>query len=102
MHANVAEGLRYTAADVARALAVQTAMQRRWHAFFEPFDVVLAPAITITPRPWSELYPAEIDGRVLDSYYHWLALAYAGTLAGHPCLSLPVGLDARGCRSGCS
>ena len=33
---------------------------------------------------------------MLDSYYHWLALAYAGTLAGHPCLSLPVGLDAAG------
>ena len=94
--ANVEEGLRYTAADVARALTLQTAMQRRWHEFFTRFDVVLAPAISISPRPWSELYPAQIDGRVLDSYYHWLALAYAGTLAGHPCLSLPVGVDSRG------
>ncbi len=94
--ANVAEGLRYTAADVARALTAQTAMQRRWHGFFREFDLLLAPAISISPRPWSELYPATIDGQVLDSYYHWLALAYAGTLAGHPCLSLPVGLDAAG------
>ena len=94
--ANVEEGLRYSAADVARALTMQTALQRRWHDFFTRYDVVLAPAISISPRPWSELYPAEIDGRVLDSYYHWLALAYAGTLAGHPCLSLPVGLDALG------
>jgi amidase len=93
---NVAEGLRYTASDVARALTLQTAMQRRWHDFFLRYDVLLAPAISITPRPWSELYPATIDGRVLDSYYHWLALSYAGTLAGHPCLSLPVGLDAFG------
>ncbi len=96
IHANVAEGLRYTAADVARALTLQTAMQRRWLKFFSGFDFVLAPAISVTPRPWSELYPARIDGRTLDSYYHWLALAYAGTLAGHPCLSLPVGLDAAG------
>ncbi len=94
--ANVAEGLRYTAADVARALTLQTGLQRRWHAFFAEFDLVLSPAISISPRPWSELYPASIDGRVLDSYYHWLALAYAGTLAGHPCLSLPVGLDSAG------
>jgi Asp-tRNA(Asn)/Glu-tRNA(Gln) amidotransferase A subunit family amidase len=94
--ANVEEGLRYTAADVARALTLQTAMQRRWHDFFQRFDVLLAPSITISPRPWSELYPAEIDGRRLDSYYHWLALSYAGTLAGHPCLSLPVGLDEKG------
>jgi amidase len=96
IHANVAEGLRYAAADVARALTLQTAMQRRWHSFFMRFDVLLAPAISISPRPWSELYPAQIDGRTLDSYYHWLALVYAGTLAGHPCLSLPVGLDSAG------
>ena len=96
VHANVAEGLRYSALDVARALGLQTALQRRWHAFFARFDVLLAPTISITPRPWSELYPREIDGRVMDSYYHWLALVYAGTLAGHPCLSLPVGLDAAG------
>ncbi len=94
--ANVAEGLRYTAADVARALTLQTGLQRRWHAFFADYDLLLAPAVSISPRPWSELYPANIDGRVLESYYHWLALAYAGTLAGHPCLSLPVGLDGGG------
>ena len=94
--ANVEEGLRYSAADVARALTLQTAMQRRWHSFFHTFDILIAPSISISPRPWSELYPAQIDGRTLDSYYHWLALVYAGTLAGHPCLSLPVGLDANG------
>ena len=93
---NVEEGLRYSAADVARVLTLQTAMQRRWLAFFDQFDVLIAPSISVSPRPWSELYPAEIDGRRLDSYYHWLALVYAGTLAGHPCLSLPVGLDEKG------
>jgi Asp-tRNA(Asn)/Glu-tRNA(Gln) amidotransferase A subunit family amidase len=39
------------------------------------------------------LYPAEIDGQATRTYFHWLALAYAPTLAGHPALSLPVGLD---------
>ena len=94
--ANVEEGLGYSAADVARALTLQTAMQRRWVSFFDEWDVLLTPAITVSPRPWSELYPAQIDGRALNSYYHWLALSYAGTLAGHPCLSLPVGLDSLG------
>ena len=96
LKANLAEGLGYSAADVARAMTLQTALQRRWHAFFAEFDLLLTPAISVSPRPWSELYPASIDGQTLDSYYHWLALAYAGTLAGHPCLSLPVGLDALG------
>ena len=75
---------------------LQTQLARRWHDFFGNYDVVLSPAITISPRPWRELYPAEIDGKPTQSYFHWLALAYAVTLAGHPALSLPVGLDRNG------
>ena len=71
-------------------------MYRRWQAFFKDYDVILAPAITVSPRLWTELYPAEIDGRKMASYYQWLALAYAATLVGHPAVSLPVGLDALG------
>lgn len=96
VQANVAEGLRYSASDVARALTLQTALYRRWQDFFGGYDVVLTPAITISPRSWRELYPAEIDGRKTRTYFHWLALAYAVTLAGHPALSLPVGLDHAG------
>ena len=71
-------------------------LYRRWQSFFADFDVVLTPAITISPRPWTELFPTEIDGIPTRSYFHWLALAYAVTLAGHPALSLPVGRDAAG------
>ena len=91
--ANVEEGLRYTALDVALAHANQTAMYRRWQAFFDDFDVILTPAITISPRSWRELYPAEIDGKPTRTYFHWLALAYAVTLVGHPAISLPMGTD---------
>ena len=96
VRANVDEGLRYTATDVARAHALQTAMYRRWQDFFQHWDVILTPSITISPRSWRELYPAEIDGRPARTYFHWLALAYAVTLPGHPAVSLPVGLDRHG------
>ena len=96
VRANVAEGARYSAADVARAMVLQTTLYRRWQIFFSGYDVVLTPAITISPRPWTELFPTEIDGVATRSYFHWLALAYAVTLAGHPALSLPVGRDAAG------
>ena len=94
--ANIEEGLGYSAEDVTRALTLQTALSRRWHDFFTRYDILLAPTCTISPRPWRELYPAEIDGKATKSYFHWLALAYAVTLAGHPSLSLPVGLDRNG------
>ena len=96
VRANVAEGMRYSAEDIARAFTLQTALYRRWQGFFAGHDVLITPSITISPRPWTELFPAEIDGVRTRSYFHWLALAYAVTLAGHPAVSLPVGVDRHG------
>ncbi len=96
VHANVTEGLGYSALDVAQAEVTQTAIYRRWQAFFRDFDVIITPAITLSPRPWSEIYPAEIDGRPTRTYFHWLAMAYAVSLVGHPAVCLPVGLDRAG------
>ena len=96
VRANVELALALTAEDVARAEVAQTDMYHRWQDFFREVDIILTPAITISPRPWSELYPAEIDGVPTRNYFHWLALAYAVTLVGHPALSLPVGTDRNG------
>lgn len=96
VRANVEEGLRYTAADVARATVAQTSLHRNWQEFFEHHDILITPSVTIQPRAWTELFPSEIDGHLTRSYFHWLALAYAPTLAGHPALSLPLGTDADG------
>jgi amidase len=96
VRANVEEGQRYSAADVARAQTLQTTLYRQWQNFFRDKDVILTPSITISPRSWRELYPTEIDGKPTRTYFHWLALAYAVTLPGHPAVSLPVGLDRHG------
>ncbi|HYZ21604.1 MAG TPA: amidase family protein [Rhodopila sp.] len=96
VRANVAQGQRYTAADVARAMSTQTVLYHRWQSFFERYDIILTPAITLSPRSWRELYPAEIDGQPTRTYFHWLAMAYAVTIVGHPAISLPVGLDRNG------
>ncbi|MGG5808204.1 amidase [Falsiroseomonas sp. CW058] len=96
VRANVEEGLRYGLADYARAASEQTRIYRNWQGFFASHDIILSPAITISPRPWSELYPAEIDGTPTRTYFHWLALAYAVTLVGHPAISIPLGLDRAG------
>lgn len=96
VRANVEEGLRYTLEDYARAAARQTAIYRNFQRFFAEHDVLLTPAITVSPRPWRELYPAEIDGKPTRTYFHWLALAYYVTLTGHPAVCLPVGRDSKG------
>ena len=93
---NVREGEGYSAQDVADAVTAQTEIYRRWQSFFTEYDILLSPSVTISPRPWRELFPREIDGVPTRSYYHWLACAYAATIPGHPALSLPVGLDHAG------
>ena len=96
MHANVAESLRYSLADHADALTRQTGIYRDFQRFFAVHDILVTPAITTSPRPWRELYPAHIDGQPTRTYFHWLALAYYVTLVGHPAISLPLGLDEKG------
>lgn len=91
---NVEEGRSFSAEDVAQALFAQTRYFQVWQRFFEQYDYLLTPAVTISPRPWRELYPVEIDGVATKSYYHWLAMAYASTLAGHPSITIPCGRDA--------
>ena len=94
--ANMEAALKYTIADVSRAGALQTQLYQRWQDFFRDFDVILTPAITISPRPWTELFPKEIDGKPTRTYFHWLSMAYAVTVVGHPAVSLPVGRDRAG------
>ncbi|WP_306223643.1 amidase [Bosea beijingensis] len=96
VRANVEEGLRYSALDVTRAMKQQTVIYQRWQRFFNDYDVILSPAVTLSPRPWTELFPSEIDGKPTRTYFHWLAAAYAVTIVGHPAISLPVGLDRNG------
>ena len=94
VHADVEAGLRLTAADVAHAEVASRLSSIGVGRLSSPRTTsCITPTITISPRPWTELYPAEIDGWPTKSYFHWLALAYAVTLAGHPAVSMPVGLD---------
>ncbi len=96
VRANIEEGLGYSARDVADAFTRQARIYRNWQRFFETTDYLLTPAVTITPRDWRELYPKEIDGAPMPNYYHWLGLAYASTLPGHPSVTIPAGLDLAG------
>ncbi|AUC53936.1 amidase [Sagittula sp. P11] len=93
---NVREGRSFTPDNIAEALSMQGAYHQRWQIWFESHDFVISPAVTISPRDWHELYPTEIDGVATKSYYHWLAMAYASTVAGHPSITIPCGTDANG------
>ena len=80
-------------ADVAWAEAEQTRIYRRFQATFRDYDLVLAPTVPVTPFPWTSLYLAEMEGKALRNYYHWLALTYFITIVNNPAISIPAGVD---------
>lgn len=93
---NYEMGAQMSMADFAWAHSEQTRIFRRFQETFERYDVVLAPTVAVSPFPWEMLYLDEINGRKLNSYYHWLAMAWYITLTTNPALSLPCGVDDKG------
>lgn len=96
VRANIELGLRFSAADVARAEAGHTAMFRRFLAFMERHDLLICPVAAVPPFGKDRLYIDRVDDRRLETYYGWIGITYGLTLTGHPVLALPCGLDATG------
>ena len=94
--ANVEQGLQFTALDVARAAAGQSALYGAFLGFMKDFDILICPAVAVPPFPIDTLYPKEIDGRPMRTYYHWFAITYGLTLTAHPVVVIPCGRDESG------
>lgn len=93
IRANYELGAKMTLTDVAWAEAEQTRIYRRFQQTFSDYDLVLAPTVPVTPFPWTSLYLAEMDGKPLRNYYHWLAPTYFITIVNNPAISIPCGVD---------
>ena len=96
VRANYELGAAMSLADVAWAHAEQTRIFRRFQQTFAHVDLVLTPAVAVSPFPWQTLYLDQIAGRRMNTYYHWLAMSWFITLATNPALSLPCGTDDKG------
>jgi len=96
IRANYEIGAKMTIVDVAWAEAEQTRIYRRFQQTFRDYDLVLAPTVPVTPFPWTQLYLAEMEGKALRNYYHWLAPTYFITIVNNPAISIPCGVDHKG------
>jgi Asp-tRNA(Asn)/Glu-tRNA(Gln) amidotransferase A subunit family amidase len=96
VRANVELGRNMSLGDFAWAHGEQTRLFRRFQKIYQDYDLVIAPTVAVSPFPWQQLFLDEIGGRKLNTYYHWLAMAWLITLTTNPALSLPCGTDAAG------
>jgi amidase len=84
------------------AMAVHEASRIRsaWYAcaagLFGRFDALTLPSAQVWPFPADWRWPREIAGRAMDSYHRWMEVVVPVSLAGLPCLSVPIGFGAGG------
>ncbi|HXQ53438.1 MAG TPA: amidase family protein [Stellaceae bacterium] len=96
VRANYEEGLAMSAADVALGHATQTRIYRSLERFFIDHDLLISPTVGVAPFPLDERYAHAVEGKALGTYYAWLAPTYYLSLTGHPCISIPCGLEPSG------
>jgi amidase len=93
---DIRRGEHLSGRDVMRALAETTRLQRAAHAFFDTYDVLLAPVSQVAPFPVEQPWPTVIEGTVQDSYLDWMAASFLLTPLGVPAISVPAGLTPDG------
>jgi amidase len=93
---NIEKGLKLTGEEVARAERLRARLVANMAAFFETYDLLLAPATIVPPFPVGDRTVTECDGQQFETYIDWLAIVFAVTLTSAPALSLPCGFTAGG------
>ena len=87
---------RLDAAAVAEAFATRSAWYAVVLALFDQYDYLVLPAAQCAPFDARLHWPAQIDGRAMDSYHRWMEVVIGPSLAGLPTAGVPAGFDADG------
>jgi amidase len=93
---NTERGLKLTAAEIGRGFVEQHSLMKRVHDFFDDYDVLIAPAASVSPFPHGQLFVEAINGETMPSYMRWLAVNYAPTMALCCAVAIPCGRDEAG------
>jgi amidase len=92
----VQEAERLTAADVGRALAVQTRMFDVSRQFFEKYQYFVLPVTQVEPFDVTTPYPTEVAGTAMKTYIDWMRSCWYVTMLSNPAISVPGGFTSSG------
>ncbi|TFV71294.1 amidase [Blastococcus sp. CT_GayMR19] len=93
---NAEAGAKLTGSDVGRAEIAHTKLFEEVVAFFERYDVLLAPTTQVLPFPVEVEYPTEVAGVALGTYLEWMRSCTLISATGCPALSVPGGFTPDG------
>ncbi|MFN8591699.1 MAG: amidase [Thermomicrobiales bacterium] len=88
-------GRGVTAFDFARAQRIRNELELTAAAFFERFDLLLTPTMTLPPFPVGINFPTEVGGKPVTGM-QWTAFTFPFNLSGNPAASVPAGWTAGG------
>ncbi|MET7326906.1 amidase [Nonomuraea sp. NPDC005650] len=93
---NVEQGRKVTGADLARAERARSRLYQRMAAFFDTYDVLIAPVSQVPPFPVEQPHVSEVDGEPMPDYLAWMRSAYWISVLHAPAASVPAGFTADG------
>ncbi|NMM18687.1 MAG: amidase [Rhodoferax sp.] len=85
-----------TGTEFLRASVQRTSFYQHMLSLFETHDFLALPVAQVWPFAAEQRWPRHINGVEMDTYHRWMEVVIYATLAGLPCISVPVGFDARG------
>ncbi len=93
---NIELGRGLDRADLQRARERHQQLRRRVDAFFQTYDVLLAPVSQVPPFEASIEYPKIVAGQEMATYLDWMRSCYLISATGCPALSVPAGFTTGG------
>ncbi|TDC00311.1 amidase [Nonomuraea longispora] len=93
---NVERGREVTGAALAAAERARSRLYQRMSAFFDTYDVLIAPVSQVPPFPIEQPHVSEINGERLPDYLAWMRSAYWISVLHAPAASVPAGFTTDG------
>ncbi|MFG1924900.1 amidase [Cryptosporangium sp. NPDC048952] len=93
---NISQGRKLSRGDVGRARTAWARLYTAAAAFWDTYDVLIAPVSEVPPFPADWEYPHAVDGIEQHSYLDWMRSAYHVTVLGAPAISVPAGFTPAG------
>src|SRR5258705_9197628 len=92
----IAEGLRLTGSDVARAETAHGQLWRRFQSFLEKYEYFVLPTTQVPPFDVNTPYLTEIAGVHFDNYIDWMKACWYISATRNPAASVPAGFTPEG------
>jgi aspartyl-tRNA(Asn)/glutamyl-tRNA(Gln) amidotransferase subunit A len=93
--ASIKEGLRHSAADYIRMRARKIAYWDGVRRFFERYDLLLTPTVSVAAFPHHRLQPEHWPQHPYD-WLPWASFSYPFNFTGNPAATVPVGFTPAG------